>query len=127
MKTFLESAFPALIGAGIVLVTMHIFRAIWGHPKAAISVRRTDVNPLQSSKMYYRSWRSWISTGLMIFGFVFGAGLAATFWDPLERMGFGWCPPLLAGVTVAISLWFAMRFDSQEIRKFVGQYTPSDK
>jgi hypothetical protein len=116
MQTFLHSAIPALIGSGVVLSFVHICRAIWGRPTALFKTVRQDDIPRQFLKDYYRTLSSWIPTCLMSLGFVLGAGLSSYFRPSLAAVGFAWCAPLIAGLTVGLCIWFALRLENRAIR-----------
>ena len=123
MQTFLDSAIPALIGSGVTFSFVHIFRAIWGRPKALFkSVRHNDI-PQQCFSGYYRTWSSWIPTCLMISGFVLGAGVSSYFRPALAASGFEWFSPIIVGLLVGSCIWIALRLEDRALRAFFFRIT----
>ena len=114
MLSFPETAIPALIGGGSVMVIRHLARAFFSPAPVNTTAHQqlSDLSGLRAiRRQYYRTATSMLPTLVLIAGIVLAASLPTLLWldKPVETVE----GPLLAGLVCGLTFWIGGRLDDR--------------
>jgi hypothetical protein len=117
MLSFPETAIPALIGGGSVMVIRHFARALFASaPVGTDTCSLTHVSTTR--RHYYRTPLSALPTLLLIAGIVLSASLPSLLWldRPFETIE----GPLLVGLVCGFTFWMGGRLDERLWQRYLA-------
>ena len=119
MNFFYSIAFnPGMI---LTCIIPQIFCVIYGSPHAIFKASSTDIDALEHSKSFFRSWRALVCPLIMWIGMFVGSGVVD--WlrqsDPIGHL---WAYGLLIVSSMGLGLFLGWKAETRLIRIFMRRF-----
>jgi hypothetical protein len=108
-------------GTILVFLILQIFGAIYGRPHVVFRVSPTDMNAVEHSKAFFRSWRALALPLICWIGDVLGSGVVDWFRQS-DQTGHLWSYTLLFCLILGLGGYLGWITEKRLIRSFMNRY-----